>query len=180
MRQGHCNIWITTFLQPNPYSICGWDHALHRTHLLHCHQSPAPRRSSIKDMSERDRKKAGQSFHKATYQNASENQKFSRVPLGQWPLALFFFYVPKSDLKSRFRYKWITGYEPEPEREFSEVTGRVQQNSGTLISSLFCRRKKIPDGFPLWILGFFSLISKSSGVSMTPSFMVCHHWESSS
>lgn len=43
---------------------------------------------------------------------------------------------------------------------------RVQQNSGALISSLFCRREKILDGCLLWFLGFFSLISKASGLSV--------------
>lgn len=106
-------------------------------------------------MSGRDRNKEGQSLHKAIYPNASDNKKFSRAPPGKCLSALPFFCVPKSDLKSRFRYRWITGYEPEPEGEFSEVAGRVQQNSGILISSLFCRREKILDGFPLWFLGFF-------------------------
>lgn len=107
-----------------------------------------------------------------------EKQKFSKAPPGKCLSLLSFFSVPKSGLKGRFRYRWITGYGFEPERELSEVAGR-QQNSGTLISSLFCRRKKILDGFPLWILGFFSLMSKSSGVSVLPSFMVCNLSESS-
>lgn len=66
------------------------------------------------------------------------------------------FYVPRSNLKSNFRYRWIIGCEPESERSFSEPVGRVQQNNGALISSLFCGRKKNPDVFPLHSF-YFSL-----------------------
>lgn len=77
------------------------------------------------------------------------------------------FYVPRSNLKSNFRYRWIIGCEPESERSFSEPVGRVQQNNGALISSLFCGRKKNPDVFPLHSF-YFSLTSKASGLFVRP------------
>lgn len=100
------------------------------------------------------------------------------------PLCIAFFLCPEVWPKEQAQKQmnhWLWPWPMTPnQKEFSEVAGKVWQNSGILISSLFCRREKILGGFPLWFLGFFTLTSKSSGLSVPPSLMVCQNWESSS